>query len=246
MSKAQKRIEQCIIHGDKTLNLEECDLKELPANLPSSLRVLYCGKNCLERLPVNLPPYLNVLDCSYNLIKSLPANLPTSLLIFRCSRNYLEELPLKLPDYIVELDCSSNKIKQLPYLPVSLEYLECSDNCLKQLPQNLLHLKLLNCNNNQITELPLNLKHEHPTVLNQVDFTNNKYLHIPKKCALRFNIKQTPNYNHMASNLQRIWKIKKCKKIIIQMINDNTNVLFGCFQSYGDFNIVHIVVNYVY
>jgi len=90
MGQAQKKLEQCILYGHVLLNLEGCDLKELPSNFPSWLTILYCINNCLEQLPINLPTSLIILDCSNNQIKSLPTNLPASLLILRCDDNYLE------------------------------------------------------------------------------------------------------------------------------------------------------------
>jgi len=151
----------------------------------------------------------------------------------------IKNLPNKLPITLKYLHCYDNHITKLPTnLPISLIVLRCEDNQITHLPINLpTSLEELHCENNQLTKLPLNL----PATLCTLVCNGNKYLHIPKKYAKRFALSETPNYNQKASIIQRIWKAKKCKQIMINMINGspwlNNNVLFGCFQSYGDMNI---------
>jgi len=89
--------------------------------------------------------------------------------------------------------------------------------------------------------LPLNL----PTTLNILRCDDNKYLHITKKYAKRFEIAVTPNYNQKASMIQRVWKAKKYKYIMIDMIKNNNNVLHDSFKSYGDLNIINLIVQFV-
>ncbi len=67
-----------------------------------------------------------------------------------------------------------------------------------------------------LEELPNNL----PDSLQELYCSNNKYLHLPKEIATRFNIKETVNYNKMASVIQNRWKLyrrikrlKFCKQL---------------------------------
>ena len=66
--------------------------------------------------------------------------------------------------------------------------LDLSFSQLTSLPENLPNsLQKLYCSSNQITKLPENL----PSSLQKLSCSNNPYLYIPKKYAIRFNIKET-------------------------------------------------------
>ena len=104
----------------------------------------------------------------------------------------LVKLPDNLPASLQKLSCSNNQLTSLPdNLPASLRHLHCSSNQLTSLPNNLpASLQTLFCNNNQLTSFPDNL----PASLQILYYYNNPYLHITKVHALRFDLKETPNY----------------------------------------------------
>jgi hypothetical protein len=175
MEKAQILIQEWIANEDEkhSLFLFDLGLDELPTNLPTNLKYLYCNDNYITKLE-NLPPNLEELDCGGNLITELPTNLPNNLkslvcddnkittlpelphnlLYLHCNRNNLSFLP-KLPNTLIDLKCSSNKITTIVELPPTLEELNCSSNQLTTLPKLPNTLANLNCSyNNQITRLP--------------------------------------------------------------------------------------------
>jgi len=172
-------------------------------------------------------------------LKELPKNLPDSLLYLYCNNNQLIELPTNLPVTLLELHCNDNQIIQLPdNLPSSLQVLNCGNNPITKFPTKLNHGRLVSlqhlfCHNTKITRLPSNFL----TSPKYIYCQNNKYLHIPKKYAKRIGLDETPNYNHKARCIQRIWKAKKCKQIMVDMICNNNNALHDSFKSYGDLNI---------
>ena len=77
---------------------------------------------------------------------------------------------------------------------------------LTELPENLPNsLQELYCSVNKLTKLPENL----PNSLQELCCSYNPYLYIPKKYAIRFNIKETYNYNYCAFKIQNIYKAKR-------------------------------------
>jgi len=259
----QEKIRQCIDDHAIMLDLSYMNLKELPLNLPSSLLKLNCSGNQITHISSILPISLQTLDCSNNQIRqlpffschlrkldcanncleSLPSILPSCLTYLDCSNNKIRQLPEILPANLGLLDCSNNFINQIPFhidqlIPNSLWWLDCSHNFIKQLPVCLPYISYLYCNNNQMTYLP-NIRNA------IVGCSDNKYLHISKKNASDFKLIQTPNYNKKAGVIQRIWKAIKCKHIMITMIHNNNNVLHDCFKSYGDINIIHLIIKYL-
>src|SRR5438067_2250979 len=103
-----------------------------------------------------------------------------NLLSLDLSHLNLSELLNNLPSFLQILDCSNNQIKELNKLP-SLQTLYCSHNQIKEL-NNL------------------------PSSLQYLYCENNKYLHITKNMATRFNLQETPNYNEMARTIQTFYK----------------------------------------
>jgi len=183
------------------------------------------------------------LDLAYMNLTELPSNLPGSLQTLYCYNNRITKLPETLPASLKYLHCQYNQIKKLPNLPKSLVALLCFNNEIDELPNIPTSLKYLYCGYNKLTKLPVNL----PIMrLECLECSDNKYLHISKKYATQYGFKETPDYNEMASCIQRIWKAYRCKHIMIKMIHNNNNVLYNSFKSYGDLNIVNLITQYMY
>jgi len=246
----QQTINDLIVNDNTMLDLSYMCLKKLPSNIPSSVKRLYIYHNAIEELPSNfdqLFPLLEQLYCHFNCLKVFP-NLPSSLQILNISTNTIKELPSNLNQmcpFLQELYCDGNGIEKLNNnLPSTLLKLYCSDNYLKQLPDNLPSLiEELSFSYNQIVEFPLNMPH-----LRELFCHGNRYLYVPKRISRRYPLRadKTPNYNQKVRIIQRVWKAKKCRNIMVQMIHSNDNVLSNCFKSYGDLNIVCLITNYAY
>jgi Leucine-rich repeat (LRR) protein len=65
------------------------------------------------------------------------------------------------------------------------------------------------CYNNKIIKLE-NL----PNNLTWLNCYNNKYLHISKKYAKKFDLKETPNYEKYIIKIQKFWKKRKLLKFM--------------------------------
>jgi Leucine-rich repeat (LRR) protein len=128
------------------------------------------------------------LDISYLDLKELPNNLPNNLTELYCYNNKITKLE-NLPDNLTELDCDNNKITKLENLPRYLTYLKCSNNMIT---------KLENLPNNSI----------------KLYCFNNKYLHISKKYAQKFRLKEIPNYEKYILKIQKFWKKRKILKFM--------------------------------
>ena len=113
--------------GLKTLHCPGNKLKELPAQLPESLEVLYCRDNEIAALP-ELPPNIIQLRCDNNKLSALP-KLPSGLSQLSCFGNIISELPSCLCP--LHIRCSGNKLKTL--IPPALISLYCGDNNLTDL-----------------------------------------------------------------------------------------------------------------
>ena len=155
--------------------------------------------NCINNKSTEL--ILSNLNLDY-----LPNNLPSSLQTLYCSHNQIKELN-NLPSSLQTLDCSNNQIKELNNFPSSLQTLFCDNNQIIELNKLPSSLQTLYCYNNQIKEL-----NKLPSSLQSLYCNNNQYLHITKSIAIRFNLKETPNYDEMARKIQRIYKYKKRQK----------------------------------
>jgi uncharacterized repeat protein (TIGR01451 family) len=134
----------------KILSCGKNQLTNLPA-LPSSLKILSCGEGQLTNLP-ELPKFLETLYCGDHLLTHLPT-LPDSLLELRCDRNLLDSLPA-LPNSIISIWCNNNQLITLPTLPDSLLELYCMGNQLITLPTLPDSLLELHCMNNKLNSLP--------------------------------------------------------------------------------------------
>ncbi len=192
------------------LNLGDLNLKEMP-EIPSCCKYIVCSdllkympttqcvkidcRECFFLDTIAEQPNCVSLECScsesiQNLL-GLPnckylscygnsiVSLPDlpKCIILTCDENALTSLP-ELPN-CVELSCWNNELRSLPELPECVK-LGCTGNCLVYLPR-LPKCKWLNCD-------------------------RNKYLHINKRQAKRFRLKETPNYNRCAITIQRNYR----------------------------------------
>jgi Leucine-rich repeat (LRR) protein len=123
-----------------------------------------------------------------------------------------------IKEKVTTLNLSYLGLEKLPNdLPNSLEILWCHNNELKELPNNLPNsLQILQCGHNKLKELPNNLSNS----LQELYCSNNPYLYITKEQAIKYNLKETPNYHKIARNLQhkirlkqRIKRLKFCKQL---------------------------------
>ena len=127
---ALRRVTECVVQGEKKLNLDNLGLSSLP-ELPDSLTVLFASNNQLTTLQ-ELPDSLKHLDVSNNQLTTLP-ELPDSLTKLDVSNNKLTNLP-ELPASLKILDVGANQLTDLPELPPSLTSLEVNYNYLADLP----------------------------------------------------------------------------------------------------------------
>ena len=88
---------------------------------------------------------------------------------------------IALKDPTKALNLSSLGLKTLPSIPEKCQILWCNNNQLTTLPSSLQNCQYLSCH-------------------------NNKYLHITKKQALKFNLKETPNYHKCSLVIQKAYK----------------------------------------
>lgn len=168
----------------------------------------------LTSLP-ELPPSCIRLNCSHNRLKSLP-ELP-SIVYLHCGNNQLTVLP-DLP-LVTDLDCGNNQLTVLPDLPCIIR-LCCPDNYLTSLP-DLSMVVALNCSHNQIKSLPLLPAVMYLTcysndltslpdlpLVEELEIFYNKYLHINRANSILSGEKETPDYNHHAKVIQKVYKNK--------------------------------------
>jgi Leucine-rich repeat (LRR) protein len=141
------------------LNCSHLGLGELPAPLPTGLRILNCNVNRIQRLPDALPAGLRELHCRTNNLRALPA-LPAGLRVLDCAHNRLRALTsgsAALPRGLTHLFCDRNR--SLAELPVSLskcalEVLDCSETVVRRLPPlpaSVLHIR---CRRTQVEHIP--------------------------------------------------------------------------------------------
>jgi hypothetical protein len=95
-------------------------------------------------------------------------------------------------------------------LPDSLQLILCGENELISIPNKLpTSLTSLWCNANpKLLKLPDDI----PEHLEQLGCSGHTYLNVPEKYAIRFGMKQTPNYETYARPIQLIYKAKYRKK----------------------------------
>ncbi len=149
----------------------------------------------LKQLPT-IPLNCKKLACSRNELTSLP-QLPNCEVLI-CQNNKLTSLP-QLPNCQI-LSCQNNKLTSLPQLP-NCQILSCGANQLTYLPE-LPKCNSLYCSQNKLTYLPQLLESGRFEIIVNL----NKYLHINKHLAIKYNIKETPNYNKCARIIQRNYK----------------------------------------
>jgi uncharacterized repeat protein (TIGR01451 family) len=128
-------LKRLIVSGNNSLTA-------LPA-LPDGLYELWCSAP-VSALPATLPPSLGILYCGGLPITSLPA-LPTSLMELECGGTLITSLPSPLPPNLTRLGCGNTQITSLPELPPSLTDLGCSGtllSCVPMLPPNLSSLQV--------------------------------------------------------------------------------------------------------
>ncbi len=156
-----------------------------------------------------------ILDLSKMNLTELPP-IPLHCLNFYCNNNKLTFLP-ELPNCQI-LICSSNLLTSLPPLP-NCTALYCERNQLTCLPE-LHNCFRLTCNDNKLTCLPdlpmcrsLFCKKNQLTYLPQlpasyiyINCKENKYLHVSKSQAKKFNLRETPDYTKCARVIQRSYK----------------------------------------
>ena len=126
--------------------------------LPSTLKVLICGRNNIKQLP-NLPDGLEILTAYSNQLTELP-KLPSNIKELNVGFNQLSFLP-EIPKSVTTIDITSNIITSLPLLPESLTVLNCSFNFiteLKNLPPNLNFLVATGNRIQIIDNFPLSLQ----------------------------------------------------------------------------------------
>jgi len=166
-----------IPEGVEYLDITFCELKEIPVGaLPSSLKGLRTGYNCLRHLPP-LPPTLETLNADCNELKELPP-LPQSLCILSAETNFIDVCPL-LPHGLRCLYLSENLLRSLPPLPATLVTLVLSDNMIKKLPVPLpARLQILEAHNNLLTELPESIG-QHCVELVEVNVSGNRLDTLP-------------------------------------------------------------------
>jgi hypothetical protein len=111
------------------LNISYNSLRELPPNLPKSLKFLFCNNNYLSNID-NLPDSLKFLDCSKNYIVNL--KIPKNLNRLICSYNLLNKFS-EFPDNLHTVICFNNQIEYLPDLN-NIAYMDCKNNKLEKLP----------------------------------------------------------------------------------------------------------------
>src|SRR5438552_2720154 len=99
------------------------------------------------------------------------------------------------------LDLYGLNLKILPDLPHNLKRLSCSSNQLTQLP-DLPNCQTLECWNNQLTQLPALPHCQH------LDCSGNQYLYITKEMAIKYNLRETPNYLSLVKPIQIRWKAR--------------------------------------
>ncbi len=105
---------------------------------------------------------------------------------------------------------------------------------LTELPDNLpSNLTILDCSFNKVEKID-NL----PSNLTNLDCSNNKYLHITKKLAQKFRLKETPNYFKYALKIQKVYRKYISKKRLNKMYKLYDSDIFHIKD------IIKIIVNY--
>lgn len=159
----------------KELYLNDCNVFELPKELPKELTILECTKNKLSKLP-KLPKTLKKLDCSFNLLKKM-TNLPESLTEINGQGNFLSEIP-SLPSKLTYINFTNNKIRG----KVSLK----SEFLVEvNLSNNLIEYVEFHSNILFKIDLDYNLLKEMPTFINKNP--KNKIVYLNPRLYVRYN-----------------------------------------------------------
>lgn len=159
----------------KMLYINDCNIFELPKELPKELSILECAKNKLNKLP-KLPKTLTELDCSFNLLKKM-TNLPESLIEINAQDNFLSEIP-SLPSKLVYLTLRNNKIRgNVSLKPEFLAEVYLSNNS----------IEYIEFHSNTLFEIDLdyNLLKEIPTFINKNP--KNKIVYLNPRLYVRYN-----------------------------------------------------------
>ncbi len=181
------------------LCLSYLGLTKLPP-IPTNCTSLDCSNNLLRELP-DLPNIVQ-LKCWKNELTSLPP-LPKCKLLY-CEGNKLSKLP-ELPN-CEDLSCNNNLLETLPDLP-NCGDLWCKNNLLTYLPELNKCKESLKCSGNYIKYLPkihINCYLE--------DARWIQYIHITKKQALNYCLKETPKYYKYIKVIQRSFRRCQMKR----------------------------------
>lgn len=137
----------------KELNVSDCNISELPKELPKGLNRLFCNNNKISKIP-KLPETLTFLECDYNNIKKI-TNLPEKLISLHADGNLLTELP-KLPDSLKGLSLSKNKIHGNISIKVEkIQNVNLSYNSIEHIEFFCDNIYTLNLEFNKLKEVPL-------------------------------------------------------------------------------------------
>ncbi len=168
----------------KKLDLQKCNLKELPKELfnLTNLTVLGLNNNQLKELPKELFNLTNLtkLVLNNNQLSELPKEIEnlTKLKKIYLGNNLLKELPKELFNLtnLTTLDLDNIKLKELPkelFNLTNLTWLDLSNNQLSELQkeiENLTKLEYIYLNGNKLKVLPDNIFNVITSLLNLKEF----------------------------------------------------------------------------
>lgn len=153
-------------------------IRELPANLPQTLKILDISSNDFETFPesVNNLPNLLQLDISYNKLKTLPSSINNlkSIKKINLSSNSLKIVDINLKN-LRTLNLKYNEILELHLNDCNIENLYLTDNKISNITDPLNSLKVLDLDQNPITQLNFISKN-----LSSLILSNAKLTSLPK------------------------------------------------------------------
>ena len=176
--KVAKKIKRCAEKQDTFLNLRECNLKEIPAEVfeLTHLEILDLGNykevpsNHISSIPVEMSRLIHLrhLDLARNDLKKLPdaINQLTHLQSIQLSGNRLQGLPVKLDQLTQLTTLELNDNPDLKILPESLAQLtglkrlkvnNCGLSAFSPLILSLTNLAYLEINHNLIPSIPVEI-----------------------------------------------------------------------------------------
>ncbi|GCC35215.1 hypothetical protein chiPu_0013698 [Chiloscyllium punctatum] len=193
------------------LYMDDNNLEEVPAPLPSSLEHLRLARNKISRIPegafTNLDK-LTLLDLQGNNLKDFAIEVNTfqglkSLLQLNLAKNGLKEMPPQIPNSTLQLFLDNNSIKAIPQdyfsgLPklsfVRLNHNKISDTGIPEFVFNVSSIIDLQLSHNQLTIVPpihLSLEHLY------LDHNQIKNINGAQVCPIPINtLSQMPSTDH--------------------------------------------------